>query len=149
MVLSCPPERLQELLCAGRRDHPRLPPKQQQAVRSPIGRAPMQYRDFLLETPDRLDDRKGRLDMSVLLLNQPWIDDEDQYGLRAGVRWPQIRKRDRSMPFYSFPYALACATSYLNANGVDAVLRDSIALGEKKAQALQHIVDHAYDLVVL
>ena len=87
--------------------------------------------------------------MSVLLLNQPWIDDADKYGLRAGVRWPQIRKRDRSMPFYSFPYALACATSYLNANGVEAVLRDSIALGEKKQQALQHIVDHAYDVVVL
>lgn len=87
--------------------------------------------------------------MSVLLLNQPWIDDEDEYGLRAGVRWAQIRKRDRSMPYYSFPYALACATSYLNANGVAAVLRDSIALGEKKDQALQHIVDHAYDVVVL
>ncbi|MGK9241632.1 B12-binding domain-containing radical SAM protein [Inquilinus limosus] len=87
--------------------------------------------------------------MSVLLLNQPWIDSEDEYGLRAGVRWAQIRKRDRSMPFYSFPYALACATSYLNAHGVEAALRDSIALGESKDQALRHIADRAYDVVVL
>ncbi|MFE0756871.1 B12-binding domain-containing radical SAM protein [Inquilinus sp. NPDC058860] len=87
--------------------------------------------------------------MSVLLLNQPWIESEAEYGLRAGVRWAQIRKRDRSMPFYSFPYALASATSYLKAHGIEAVLRDSIALGERKDQALQHIADHAYDIVVL
>jgi len=87
--------------------------------------------------------------MKVLLLNQPWIDDDDRYALRAGVRWPQIRRRDRSMPFYSFPYALACATSYLKANGVDAALRDSIALGERKEQALQHILANDYDVVVL
>ncbi|WP_225769752.1 B12-binding domain-containing radical SAM protein [Inquilinus sp. Marseille-Q2685] len=87
--------------------------------------------------------------MSVLLLNQPWIESEDEYGLRAGVRWAQIRKRDRSMPFYSFPYALACATSYLNANDVKAVLRDSIALGERKEQTLRHIADRDYDVVVL
>jgi anaerobic magnesium-protoporphyrin IX monomethyl ester cyclase len=87
--------------------------------------------------------------MSVLLLNQPWIDNAEEYGLRAGVRWAQIRKRDRSMPFHAFPYALACATSYLRAHGVEAELRDSIALGEKKDQALRHIVDRAYDVVVL
>jgi len=87
--------------------------------------------------------------MKVLLLNAPWIESEAEYGLRAGVRWAQIRKRDRSMPFYAFPYALACATSYLEANGIEAVLRDSIALAETKDDALRHIADKCYDLVVV
>ncbi len=87
--------------------------------------------------------------MKVLLLNAPWIESEDEYGLRAGVRWAQVRKRDRSMPFYAFPYALACATSYLNANGVEAMLRDSIALREGKNQALAHIGEGSYGLVVV
>lgn len=87
--------------------------------------------------------------MKVLLLNAPWIEAEDRYGLRAGVRWAQVRRRDRSMPYYSFPYALACASSYLDANGVEAVLRDSIAIGESKEAALRYIVGVGYDLVVL
>jgi radical SAM superfamily enzyme YgiQ (UPF0313 family) len=87
--------------------------------------------------------------MKVLLLNAPWIESEYEYGLRAGVRWAQVRKRDRSMPFYSFPYALASATSYLGANGIEAVLRDSIAQGEGKDDALRHVAEGGYDLVVL
>jgi len=87
--------------------------------------------------------------MKVLLLNQPWICDSKKYGVRAGVRWAHIRERDRSTPYFPFPFSLAYATSYLASRGIQPVLRDSIALEETKEQALAYIRHDNFDVVVL
>ncbi len=87
--------------------------------------------------------------MKVLLMNPPWINNDKEYGLRAGVRWPMIRKRDRSMPFFAFPFFLAYGTSYLRSKGVEAHLHDSITLEESHADGLKYVLNNNFDLVVL
>lgn len=87
--------------------------------------------------------------MRVLLINQPWICTDKEYGLRSGVRWAMIRKRDRSMPYYAFPFPLAYAASYLRSKGIDSELRDSLALEESKEDALHYIAKEQFDVIVV
>ena len=70
--------------------------------------------------------------MNIVLINAPWINNEIEYGVKSGARWAMVRKKDRTMPFYAFPFYLAYAASYLSSKGFNAYLRDSIALEETK-----------------
>lgn len=87
--------------------------------------------------------------MNIVLINSPWINNEKEYGVKSGARWAMIRKKDRTMPFFAFPFYLAYATSYLIKNGYNAFLRDSIALEETKEEALNFIKEKKADIVVI
>lgn len=87
--------------------------------------------------------------MNIVLINTPWINNDIEYGVKSGARWAMVRKKDRTMPFYAFPFFLAYAASYLQKSGFPAVLRDSIALEETKEQALTFIKDQKADFVLI
>jgi radical SAM superfamily enzyme YgiQ (UPF0313 family) len=65
--------------------------------------------------------------MKILLLNSPWIDTDNVYGIKSGTRWASLRKKDRQMPYYPFPYFLASATAVLKKAGFSASVKDAIA----------------------
>lgn len=65
--------------------------------------------------------------MKVLLLNSPWINNDKVYGIKSGTRWPELRSKDRTMPYFPFPYEMACAAQYLKKAGIDAHMKDAIA----------------------
>lgn len=62
--------------------------------------------------------------MRIFLANPPWCDG-DQYGVRAGSRWPHLEDpKSRYMPF---PFFLAYATAVLEQNGYAPRLVDAVA----------------------
>ncbi|MBD3203679.1 hypothetical protein GF327_05250, partial [Candidatus Woesearchaeota archaeon] len=65
--------------------------------------------------------------MKVILLNLPWINTKDHYGVKSGARWASKRSRKQNLEYYPFPFYMAYAASLLKKNGVDAKLRDAIA----------------------
>lgn len=70
--------------------------------------------------------------MNVLLLNVPWSDPDDvqQWGVRAGSRWPHMQTRvgEGAVPRYvPFPFFLAIAASRVNQAGHDVCLIDAVA----------------------
>ncbi|MEI8344862.1 MAG: cobalamin-dependent protein [Candidatus Omnitrophota bacterium] len=65
--------------------------------------------------------------MKTLLLNSPWINNGEVYGIKSGTRWPALRRKERSMPYFPFPYEMAQAAAYLRRHGVDASAKDAIA----------------------
>ena len=87
--------------------------------------------------------------MNIVLINAPWINNEIEYGVKSGARWAMVRKKDRTMPFYAFPFYLAYAASYLSSKGFNAYLRDSIALEETKEEALSFVKSCNADLVII
>ena len=87
--------------------------------------------------------------MNIILINAPWINNDVEYGVKSGARWAMVRKKDRTMPFYAFPFYLAYAASYLQSKGFNVMLRDSIAIGETKEQALDFINKAKADFVLI
>ena len=87
--------------------------------------------------------------MNIVLINAPWINNDIEYGVKSGARWAMVRKKDRTMPFYAFPFFLTYAASYLQSKGLSAVMRDSIALEETKEQALDFIRENKADFVLI
>ncbi len=87
--------------------------------------------------------------MKILLLNSPWINDEKVYGIKAGTRWPEIRKKDRTLPYFPFPYEMACTVPYLRKFGVDAHMKDAIAEELTAEQCLKYIEELKPDLTVI
>ena len=77
--------------------------------------------------------------MKVLLLNSPWINNENEYCVKAGTRWAAIRKKDRSMPYFPFPYFLASATAVLKEVGFDAHIKDAVAEETPRQECIKFI----------
>ncbi|MBN1521044.1 MAG: cobalamin-dependent protein, partial [Candidatus Aureabacteria bacterium] len=87
--------------------------------------------------------------MKIVLINAPWINNKVEYGIKSGARWAMVRKKDRTMPFYAFPFYLSYAASYLQSHGFSAYLRDSIAIEETKEEALHFIKESQADFVLI
>ncbi|MCD4653084.1 hypothetical protein K8T06_04040, partial [bacterium] len=62
--------------------------------------------------------------MRVMLINSPWICDDQYYSVKAGARWPHIRDRKKTIPYFPYPFAMAYATAALKHVGHDAFMLD-------------------------
>ncbi|MHC4122173.1 MAG: B12-binding domain-containing radical SAM protein [Planctomycetota bacterium] len=87
--------------------------------------------------------------MKVLLLNSPWINDEKKYGIKSGTRWPALRKKDRSMPYFPFPYLLACAKAILKKEGMDVHIKDAIAEEITQDECMAYVENLKPDLLLV
>lgn len=87
--------------------------------------------------------------MRVLLLNSPWINTDDEYCVKAGTRWAAVRRKDRSLQYFPFPYFMASTKSFLQEAGFDAHIYDAVAEGWSKEECLQRIAALAPDLLVI
>lgn len=87
--------------------------------------------------------------MKVLLLNSPWVNNDKEYGIKSGTRWACIRKKDRSMPYFPFPYFMAWCKTVLKKSGIDAYIKDAIAEEMSERTCLDYIKGIAPDIVVI
>lgn len=87
--------------------------------------------------------------MKVLVLNSPWINTDKEYGVKSGTRWTGMRKKDRSMPYFPFPYFIACATAVLKKAGFQAHIKDAIAEEMTREECLEYVRNLKPDLVLI
>lgn len=87
--------------------------------------------------------------MKVLLLNSPWINNEKEYGIKSGTRWPALRKRNSSMPYFPFPYLMASATAFLKKEGIDAHIKDAVAEEITEEDCMRYVENLKPDLLVI
>ncbi len=87
--------------------------------------------------------------MKVLLLNSPWINDDREYCVKAGTRWAAVRRRDRSLPYFPFPYFMASTAALLRQAGFDAHVRDAVAEELSRDEGLDQVAALAPDLLVI
>ena len=87
--------------------------------------------------------------MKVLLLNSPWINNENEYCVKAGTRWAAIRKKDRSMPYFPFPYFLASTTAVLKKAGFDAHIKDAVAEEMTRQECIDYVTNLKPDVLVI
>ncbi len=87
--------------------------------------------------------------MRVVLVNSPWVSDEQFTSVKAGARWPHIRSRKKTLPYYPYPFAMAYATANLIRAGHQATLLDAVALEISAEKALKTVIDREPDLVVI
>lgn len=93
--------------------------------------------------------QEDRKTMKVLLLNSPWINNDQEYGVKAGTRYAAIRKKDRSMPYFPFPYYLASATAVLKKEGFDAHIKDAVAEDMSRQECLNYIEKMKPDIILI
>src|SRR3989339_777111 len=75
--------------------------------------------------------------MFTAFINPPWVNQGNTSGIRAGSRWPHIRKN--YFRIFPFPYRLAEATALLKKAGHFTILVDSIAEGLTDTETLFQI----------
>jgi len=93
--------------------------------------------------------------MKVLLANPPWINDKEYIGIRAGSRWPHLRMKKESLPYFPFPFSLAYAAAVLKKEnphthgiGMGVYLKDCIAEEIDKDKFLDILTRLTPDIVV-
>lgn len=83
--------------------------------------------------------------MRILLTNPPWIVGQD-YGCRAGSRWPFLS----GPPYYiPFPFFMAYAMSYLQSKGIDAIYYDAIARNHRMDDFYKTVAEYKPDIVLI
>lgn len=87
--------------------------------------------------------------MRVMLVNSPWVCDDQRYSVKSGARWPHIRERRKTIPYFPYPFAMAYATTALKQAGHDVRMLDAIALEMSSNEALTEIETWVPDMVVL
>lgn len=87
--------------------------------------------------------------MRVLVLNSPWINTDALYCVKAGTRWAAVRRKDRSIQYFPFPYFMASTVAFLREAGFDAHLRDDVAAELSQEESLAQVETLAPDLVVI
>ncbi len=87
--------------------------------------------------------------MKVLLLNSPWVNNEEMYSVKSGTRWAALRRKDSSMPYYPFPYFLASATAVLKKEGFDAHIKDAIAEELSREECMAYVENLKPGLLVI
>ncbi len=87
--------------------------------------------------------------MRVLLLNSPWINTEGEYCVKAGTRWAAVRRKDRSLQYFPFPYFMASTKAFLLKAGFEAHIYDAVAEEWSKEECLQQVEALAPDLLVI
>ncbi|MBN1232092.1 MAG: radical SAM protein [Candidatus Coatesbacteria bacterium] len=87
--------------------------------------------------------------MKVFLLNIPWIEDSNKYGVKAGARWASVRYKDRTIQYFPFPFSLAYTTTYLKQNGIEARLIDGIAQEITRKKMYDMVKEGKPDLIII
>ncbi|MEO1083714.1 MAG: cobalamin-dependent protein, partial [Acidobacteriota bacterium] len=87
--------------------------------------------------------------MRVLLLNSPWVSTADEYCVKAGTRWAAVRRKDRSLQYFPFPYFMASTVAFLRRSGFDASMRDAVAEELSREESLARDETLAPDLIVI
>ena len=87
--------------------------------------------------------------MKILLLNSPWINNDNEYGIKAGTRWAALRKKDSTMPYFPFPYFLASACTFLKKQGFDAHIKDAVAEELNFETCLQQVAQMKPEVLVI
>lgn len=87
--------------------------------------------------------------MKVLLLNAPWVNTTDEYCVKAGTRWAAVRRKDRSLQYFPFPYFMASTVAFLREAGFDASIRDAVAEELSWEESLARDEALAPDLIVI
>lgn len=84
--------------------------------------------------------------MKILIANLPWEIGKNEYGVRAGSRWPHTRNKRRDMYYFPFPVYLAYAAAVLEKEGLEVNARDYLTLGLTEKELLKDI--EGYDLLI-
>ncbi|MBN2054761.1 radical SAM protein [bacterium] len=87
--------------------------------------------------------------MRTLMINSPWIQDEERYGVKAGSRWASIRPRRETLQYYPFPFFMAYAAASCKRAGLDVRLLDAVAEGMTTNIALHAIERFDPDICVI
>ncbi len=77
--------------------------------------------------------------LKIVLLNSPWINNEKEYGVKAGTRWASIRAKDKFLPYFPYPYFLASAAAVLKQSGFTVHVKDAIAEEIDKEECFKYI----------
>ncbi|MFC1709626.1 B12-binding domain-containing radical SAM protein [Candidatus Omnitrophota bacterium] len=91
---------------------------------------------------------KKNKSQKVLLANLPWKTPENNWGVRAGSRWPHIKDRSEGN-YLPFPFFLTYATSLLKKNGFEAIVVDAIAERILEDNFIEYLSSMDFDLVVI
>ncbi|MBN1296623.1 radical SAM protein [bacterium] len=87
--------------------------------------------------------------MRIMLVNSPWICDDRRTSVKAGARWPHIRDRKKTLPYYPYPFAMAYAASVLKRAGHTVRMLDGVALELTGPAALKETIDWNPEMVIL
>jgi len=87
--------------------------------------------------------------MKIALVNEPWIVNEEKYGVKAGSRWANVRLKNQNMSYYPFPFNMAYTTALLRREGFDAAIKDGIAEELSKEQVMNWIRSEKPDFVLI
>jgi radical SAM superfamily enzyme YgiQ (UPF0313 family) len=93
----------------------------------------------------------------ILFSNPPWWEENGICGVRAGSRWPHTYQAQFNSPdnyrfgeYLPFPFFMGYACSYVRKNaGIEAVLRDSIALRESYNSYFDYIKKVSPEFIVI
>ena len=85
--------------------------------------------------------------MKVLFANLPWEEDNEFYGLRAGSRWPHLRLKKESLPYYPFPFFMAYAAATVEKDH-DIMFKDCITEGITENQFLDKIEEFSPEAAI-
>ncbi len=87
--------------------------------------------------------------MEVVIVNSPWHEAPDAYGVKAGSRWPSIRKRSETLQYYPYPFFSCYAVAVLKREGIKAKFLDAIAGELSTAQTMKQLKEMAPKIVVI
>jgi radical SAM superfamily enzyme YgiQ (UPF0313 family) len=89
--------------------------------------------------------------MKIALANPPWNVEQGFYGVRAGSRWPAVRKLegDGSKGYLPFPFFLAYAAAMLKASQHEVILIDAIASNYDDEEFVNKVLRFSPQLLVL
>ncbi len=87
--------------------------------------------------------------MKIAFVNEPWINTDEKYGVKAGSRWANVRIKSQNLSYYPFPFNMAYATALLKREGFDAVIKDGIAEEISKEQLMAWLKNEKPDFILL
>ncbi len=87
--------------------------------------------------------------MQIVLANLPWINNKDYIGIRAGSRWPHLRLKKESLPYFPFPFFLAYAAAVLKKENHKVFLKDCIAEEMNEEDCFEWLDKIKPDVVVI
>lgn len=82
----------------------------------------------------------------IFLGNAPWYR-KGYYGVRAGSRWPHLRKEEEK--YVPFPFFLAYTAALLEKHGFEISLLDAVALRLSNEKFLEKVIDFSPHIVIL
>lgn len=87
--------------------------------------------------------------MKTMLVNSPWVQEKERYGVKAGSRWASIRPRKETLQYYPFPFAMAYTTAVCKREGLEVRLLDAVAEGMTRDVTLAAISRYMPEICVI